>query len=87
MERTPPGVVYDLFGGRLPQLPHVLISDSRETIAAMAGHLWCSPETVWRIRTVDDSVVAFRHSVARISGHKEPMGFLYDHDEFHVKAA
>ena len=87
MERTRPGTVYDALGGRLSQLPHVLISDSRETITAMADHLRCSPETVWHIRTVDDSVAAFRHSVARISGHKEPMGFLYDHDEFHVKAA
>ena len=28
----------------------ILLSDSRETIAAMAGHLRCSPETVRRIR-------------------------------------
>ena len=28
----------------------VLMSDSRETIAAIAGHLRCSPETVRRIR-------------------------------------
>jgi len=24
---------------------------------------------------------------ARISGHKERMGFMYDHDELHAKAA
>ena len=28
----------------------ILMSDSRETIPAIAGHLRCSPETVWRIR-------------------------------------
>jgi len=32
-------------------------------------------------------VAAFRHGVARINGHKERMGFMYDHDELHVKAA
>ena len=50
MERTRSGAVYDALGGRLSQLPHVLISDSRETIASIARDVGCRSETVKRIR-------------------------------------
>jgi hypothetical protein len=31
--------------------------------------------------------VAFRQGIARINGHRENMGFMFDHDDVSAKAA
>ena len=56
-------------------------------IERLWGHLKRTVLANVLFATVDDLVVAFRHGVARINGHKERMGFMYDHDELHAKAA
>jgi len=37
--------------------------------------------------TMDDLVAAFRRGVARISGHRNKMDFIFNHDDVHKKAA
>jgi transposase len=37
--------------------------------------------------TMDDLVGAFRRGVARINGHRNKMGFIFNHDDVHKKAA
>jgi putative transposase len=38
-------------------------------------------------RTLDDLVAAFHTGVARINGHRDQMGFRFDHDDFPQKVA
>lgn len=37
--------------------------------------------------TLDDLVAAFRRGVGQINGYREKMGFMFNHDRFHRKAA
>ena len=60
---------------------------SLNLIERLWGHLKRTVLANVLFATVDDLVTAFRHGVARINGHKERMGFMYDHDELHAKAA
>jgi len=38
-------------------------------------------------KTLDDLVAAFRHGVGGINGHRNKMGFMFDHDDVQKKAA
>lgn len=60
---------------------------SLNLIERLWGHLKRTVLANVLFATVDDLVAAFRHGVARINGHKERMGFMYDHDDLHTKAA
>jgi transposase len=60
---------------------------SLNLIERLWGHLKRTVLANVLFATVDDLVTAFRHGVARINGHKERMGFMYNHDELHANAA
>ncbi len=36
---------------------------------------------------IEDLMDAFRRGVGRINGHRNQMGFMFDHDDIHKKAA
>jgi transposase len=60
---------------------------SLNLIERRCGHLKRTVLANVLFATLDDLLAAFRHGVARINGHKERMGFRYDHDQLHAKAA
>ena len=59
---------------------------SLNLIERLWGHLKRTVLANVLFTTLDDLVAVFRRGVARINGHKDRMGFMFDHDELHKKA-
>jgi putative transposase len=62
-------------------------SPSLNLIERLWGHLKRTILANVLFRTIDDLVAAFRNGVARINGHRDKMGFMFDHDDAQRKAA
>lgn len=60
---------------------------SLNLIQRLWGHLKRTVLANVLFTTMTDLTTAFRRDVARINGHRDKMGFMYDHDETHRKAA
>lgn len=60
---------------------------SLNLIERLWGHLKRTILANVLFRTIDDLVIAFRNGVTRINGHRDKMGFMFDHDDVHQKAA
>lgn len=60
---------------------------SLNLIERLWGHLKRTVLANVLFATLDDLVTAFRRGVSRVNGHKDRMGFMFDHDELHKKAA
>ena len=60
---------------------------SLNLIERLWGHLKRTILANVLFRTLDDLVAAFRHGVARFNGHRDLMGFMFDHDDVQRKAA
>jgi transposase len=60
---------------------------SLNLIERLWGHLKRTVLANVLFHTVHDLVVAFRQGIARINGHRENMGFMFDHDDVSAKAA
>lgn len=56
-------------------------------IERLWGHLKRTVLANVLFRTMDDLVAAFRRGVGRINGHRNKMGFIFDHDDIQKKAA
>jgi transposase len=60
---------------------------SLNLIERLWGHLKRTVLANVLFATLDDLVQAFRRGVARINGHRNKMGFMFDHDDVQQKAA
>jgi transposase len=60
---------------------------SLNLIERLWGHLKRTVLANVLFATMEDLVTAFRRGVACINGHRKKMGFMYDHDDVHKKAA
>lgn len=60
---------------------------SLNLIERLWGHLKRTVLANVLFKTLDDLVIAFRRGVGRINGHRNQMGFMFDHDEVQKKAA
>jgi len=60
---------------------------SLNLIERLWGHLKRTVLANVLFETLDDLVSAFRRGVGRINGHRNQMGFMFDHDDLHKKAA
>lgn len=60
---------------------------SLNLIERLWGHLKRTVLANVLFRTLDDLVAAFRTGVARINGHRDKMGFMFNHDHGQRKAA
>jgi putative transposase len=60
---------------------------SLNLIERLWGHLKRTVLANVLFRTVDDLVDAFRTGVARVNGHRDKMGFMFNHDRVYRKAA
>ena len=60
---------------------------SLNLIERLWGHLKRTVLANVLFATLDDLVQAFRRGVSRVNGHKDRMGFMFDHDDVHQKAA
>jgi transposase len=60
---------------------------SLNLIERLWGHLKRTVLANVLFATLDDLRAAFRRGVARINGHRDKMGFMYDHDDVYQKAA
>ena len=60
---------------------------SLNLIERLWGHLKRTVLANVLFRTIDDLVIAFRRGVARVNGHRDKMGFMFDHDDVYQKAA
>lgn len=60
---------------------------SLNLIERLWGHLKRTILANVLFRTIDDLVTAFGNGVARINGHRDKMGFMFDHDDAQRKAA
>jgi len=60
---------------------------SLNLIERLWGHLKRTVLANVLFETLDDLVAAFRRGVARVNGHRDKMGFMYDHDDVYQKAA
>ena len=56
-------------------------------IERLWGHLKRTVIANVLFKTLDDLVAAFQRGVGRINGHRNQMGFMFDHDEIQKKAA
>lgn len=56
-------------------------------IERLWGHLKRTVLANVLYKTIDDLVVAFRKGMGKINGHKDRMGFMFNHDEVHCKRA
>ena len=56
-------------------------------IERLWGHLKRTVLANVLFKTMDDLVVAFRREVGRVNGHRDRMGFMFDHDDVHKKVA
>ena len=54
---------------------------SLNLIERLWGHLKRTVLANVLFETLDDLVIAFRRGVGRINGHRDRMGFMFDHDE------
>ena len=62
-------------------------SPSLNLIERLAGHLNRPVLANVLYETIDDLVAAFRKGVQRINGHKDQMGFMFNHDDVQPKKA
>jgi transposase len=60
---------------------------SLNLIERLWGHLKRTVLANVLFRTLDDLVAAFCRGVGRINGHRNQMGFMFDHDDVHKKVA
>jgi len=60
---------------------------SLNLIERLWGHLKRTVLANVLFQTVEDLVAAFRKGVSRINGHRNKMGFMFDHDDVQKKAA
>lgn len=60
---------------------------SLNLIERLWGHLKRTVLANVLFRTVDDLVTAFRTGVSRINGHRDKMGFMFNHDGVRKQAA
>ena len=60
---------------------------SLNLIERLWGHLKRTVLANVLFKTIDDLVAAFRRGVGRINGHRNQMGFMFDHDDVQKKAA
>jgi transposase len=60
---------------------------SLNLIERLWGHLKRTVLANVLFTTIDDLVIAFRRGVARLNGHRDKMGFMFDHDDVYRKAA
>lgn len=60
---------------------------SLNLIERLWGHLKRTVLANVLFKTMDDLVAAFRRGVGRINGHRNKMGFMFDHDDAQKKAA
>jgi putative transposase len=60
---------------------------SLNLIERLWGHLKRTILANVLFRTVDDLVDAFRTGVRRVNGHRDKMGFMFNHDRVYRKAA
>ena len=60
---------------------------SLNLIERLWGHLKRTVLANVLFRTLDDLVAAFRRGVGRINGHRNQMGFVFDHDDVSKKVA
>ncbi len=60
---------------------------SLNLIERLWGHLKRTVLANVLFQTIDDLVAAFRRGVARLNGHREKMGFMFDYEERRKKAA
>ena len=60
---------------------------SLNLIERLWGHLKRTILANVLFRTIEDLVTAFRNGVTRINGHRDKMGFMFDHDDVRRKAA
>jgi len=60
---------------------------SLNLIERLWGHLKRTVLANVLFATTDDLVAAFRRGVLRINGHRNKMGFIFNHDDVHKKAA
>jgi transposase len=60
---------------------------SLNLIERLWGHLKRTVLANVLFKTLDDLVAAFRLGVGRINGHRNKMGFMFDHDDVQNKAA
>ncbi len=62
-------------------------SPSLNLIERLWGHLKRTVLANVLFKTMDDLVAAFRRGVGRVNGHRNQMGFMFDHDDVQKKAA
>jgi putative transposase len=60
---------------------------SLNLIERLWGHLKRTILANVLFRTMDDLVTAFRRGIGRFNGHRDKMGFMFDHDDVQNKAA
>ena len=60
---------------------------SLNLIERLWGHLKRTILANVLFRTMDDLVMAFRRGIARFNGHRDKMGFMFDHDDIQSHAA
>ncbi len=60
---------------------------SLNLIERLWGHLKRTVLANVLFKTLDDLVAAFRLGVGRVNGHRNKMGFMFDHDDVQKKAA
>jgi transposase len=60
---------------------------SLNLIERLWGHLKRTVLANVLFTTMDDLVAAFRRGVVRVNGRRNKMGFMFDHDDVHQKAA
>jgi transposase len=60
---------------------------SLNLIERLWGHLKRTVLANVLFKSIDDLVAAFRRGVGRINGHRNQMGFMFDHDDVQKKAA
>lgn len=60
---------------------------SLNLIERLWGHLKRTVLANVLFSNVDDLVAAFKRGVACVNGHRKKMGFMFDHDDVHKKAA
>jgi len=60
---------------------------SLNLIERLWGHLKRTALANVLFRTLDDLVAAFQRGVARVNGHRDRMGFMFDHDDLIDQAA
>ena len=60
---------------------------SLNLIERLWGHLKRTVIANVLFANIDDLIAAFRKGMARVNGHRDQMGFMFDHDDVQKKAA